>query len=391
MPKERIVIVDILRGFALLLIILIHFVEHFDFFKSPQVNFLFSKEFDQVVTETTFLLISGKAYSVFAILFGLSYFIQMDNKAQKGIDYSKQFLWRMTVLLLLGFLYSLIYRGDILHIYALLSIPIIFLYKVKTKYLWIIAGLLVIQIPMIYNFVQTVIDPNYIYINPIKAYWSEGEVAYSTGSFIEVIQYNIWKGRLSVWSWSYSTGRVLQLIALFIVGLILGRKRVFNNIDKNRKGLIVTLIVSIVIIITLIMINNEFKASELIKLQKRFINTFLTSIINLAATSGIISLISLFYLKAKELYIFKLLAAYGKLSLTNYIIMGLFGAIFFYDFGFGMYRYLGATWSILLGGLVFFIQAVFSKYWNEKYYFGPIEWFWRCCTNLNFSIKIKRI
>ena len=390
MPKERIVVVDILRGLALLLIILIHFVEHFDFFKLPQTNFLFSKEFDQVVRETTFSLISGKAYSIFAILFGLSFFIQMDNKAQKGIDYRLQFLWRMTVLLLLGFLYSLIYRGDILHIYALLSIPVIFLYKVRTKHLWIITGLLVIQIPMIYNFVQTVIDPNYEYINPIKAYWREGKVAYSTGSLIEVIQYNIWKGRMSVWSWSISNGRVLQLVALFIVGLILGRKRVFENIDKYRKGLTVTLTVSIVTIIVLTMINNEFKSIELIKLQKQLINTFLTSIINLAATSGIISLIILFYIKYKGLHIFKLLAAYGKMSLTNYIFMGLFGAVFFYNFGFGMYRYLGATWSILLGGLVFFIQAIISKYWNEKYYFGPIEWFWRCCTNLDFSIKMKR-
>jgi len=390
MIKERIIIVDVLRGFALLLIVLIHYVEHFDFFKSPQVNFIFSGAIDQEVMKLTFLLISGKAYSIFALLFGLSFFIQMDNKAQKGIDYRSRFLWRMIILLIIGFFHSLIYRGDILHIYALLSFPILLLYKVKTKYLWIITFLLIIQIPMIYNLIQTFVDPNYEYVSPFKDYFLEGNSVYVSGDFWEVMRYNFWKGRVSVWGWTFNSGRYIQIIALFILGLIIGRKRLFENIDTKFKSLVIVFIVSIVLILLLNNLNDNLKNSDLTELQKGFIDTMITSITNLSATSGVISLITILYIKLKKLYIFKLLSAYGKISLTNYVSQAIFGVILFYNFGFGLYKYLGSTWSVILGAIMFLIQALISKYWNERYRYGPLEWFWRCTTNLDFNLKIKR-
>ncbi|MFP4026070.1 MAG: DUF418 domain-containing protein [Thiohalospira sp.] len=390
MIKERIIIVDVLRGFALLMIVLIHYVEHFDFFKSPQVNFLFSSAVDKEVMRYSYILISGKAYSIFALLFGLSFFIQMDNKAQKGIDYRWRFLWRMIVLLIIGFFHSLIYRGDILHIYALLSFPIILLFKVKTKYLWIIAFLLIIQIPMIYNLIQTFTDSNYEYTIPLKGYFGEGNSVYATGDFWEVVRYNFWKGRITVWAWTFNNGRYLQLIALFVVGLIIGRERVFENIDSKFKWFLIVLLISVALVVLLIKLNSSFKTSDLTELQKGFLNTIITSIINLSATTGVISLVTLLYIRLKNLYIFKLFSAYGKMSLTNYVLQAIFGVILFYDFGFGLYKFLGSTWSIILGLMIFLIQALISKYWNGKYRYGPLEWFWRCSTNLDFSIKIKR-
>ena len=390
MKKERIIVVDVLRGFALLFIVLIHYVEHFDFFSPPHVHFLFSKSLDREVMNATFLLISGKAYSIFALLFGLSFFIQMNNKEQRGIDYRWRFLWRMTVLLLIGFLHSLIYRGDILHIYALLSLPVVFLYKVRTKYLWIIAGLMVIQLPTLYNLFQAFTTPGYEYVQPLEGYFREGNVVYSTGDFWEVVKYNLWKGRITVWAWTVNNGRYLQLIALFIVGLILGRKRIFENIENRVKGLVITLLASIILILVLTVINNDFKASDLTNTQKELFDTLLTSIINLAATSGVVALITLVYVGFKNLYIFRMFSAYGKMSLTNYISQAVFGVILFYGFGFGMYRYLGSTWSIIIGATVFIVQLIISTRWSRTHYYGPLEWFWRCSTNFDFGIKMKR-
>ena len=388
--KERIIIVDVLRGFALFMIVIIHFVEHFDFMRRPEVNFLFSHELDTKVKDIVFMLVSGKAYSVFAVLFGLSFFIQMDNKAQKGIDYRARFLWRMTVLFLIGIVHSFFYRGDILHMYALLSLPLILLYKVNTKVLWVTIVLLALQIPMIFSLIQAFTEPGYKYISPIKAYWKEGGIAYSTGTFCEVIQYNFWKGRMSVWAWSYNNGRLYQLVALFLVGFILGHKGVFENLEKHKKNLVITLLVSAVCIAVLSYILKEFKEAELLRIQKRFILQIVKSYISLAATAGIIALVSLLYLTAKKLYIFKLFSAYGKMSLTNYVTQGVFGALFFYHFGLGMYRYIGFTWSVILGTIFFFTQAVICEKWQQYFYYGPLEWFWRCCTNLSFNVKMRR-
>lgn len=390
MKKDRIIILDVLRGFALLMIVLIHYVEHFDFFKPPEINFLFSSKFDKEIMKTTLMLISGKAYSIFALLFGLSFFIQMDNKEKRGTDYRWGFLWRMTILFVIGILHSLIYRGDMLHIYALLSLTIIPLYKVNTRYLWVIVILLIMQLPIVYRLVQSTIDSSYHFINPFKSYWTEGEIAYSSGGLIDVVKYNLWKGRSSVYAWSYGNGRFFQLIALFIIGLILGRKKVFQNIGLYKKHLFTILIVSVAVIILLSKVSAEIKSADLLKDQKELLTNLLKSFIDFTTTSALISLLVLFHLKAKGFYAFKLFAAYGKMSLSNYIFQAILGVVLFYEFGFSLYKYLGSTWSIILGCVIFIVQALFSKRWNEKFYYGPIEWFWRCTTNLDFSIRLKK-
>lgn len=390
MAKNRIIIVDALRGFALLLIVLIHYVEHFDFFKNPEVNFLFTEAYDAQVMEFTFLLISGKAYSIFALLFGLSFFIQMDNQAKKGIDYRGRFAWRMTILLIIGFVHSLIYRGDILHIYALLSLPLILLYHLNSRYLWIITSLLVLQVPLLYHLMQNFQNPDYTYVLPFKEYFREGNEIYGAGSFWEVVQYNFWKGRSSVYWWTINNGRYLQLIALFIIGLILGRQRVFENIQEHKKGLLQILISSVMAMLVFSYINIRLQNADFNDFQQHSIQTLFSSLINLAITSGVITLFTLAYIHFRRIFLFKLFAAYGKMSLSNYISQAILGVIFFYGFGLQMYRYLGSTWSLILGGIVFFLQAFLSIYWNKKYYYGPLEWFWRCCTNLDFSIRMKR-
>jgi len=390
MKKERIVIVDALRGIALLLIVLIHYVEHCELFKLPEVNFLFSNAFDVKVMEMIFLLISGKAYSIFALLFGLSFYIQMHNKEADGINYSAKFFWRMIILLAIGFIHSLFYRGDILHIYALLAIPIIPLYKAKTKYLWLIVILLLIQIPFIYYLTQTFINPDYEYVRPLRGYFAIGNDIYATGTLADVISYNFWKGRITAWAWTFNNGRYLQLIALFIIGIILGRKQIFGQADKYKKGFRITFLLSLAAFVVLSLINKGFLNSGFTELQKQFIDTLITSFINLAITSAIVCLTVLIYLRYKQTFIFTLFSAYGKMSLSNYVAQALFGVVFFYGFGLAMYRYLGSAWSLLLGVIVFFTQAYISIYWHKNYYYGPLEWLWRCLTNLNFGIKFKR-
>jgi len=90
-PNTRIDVADALRSIAVIGLILYHSVEHFDV-----LNFNVSHgfSFDANLFEVLRTVLSGKMYSIFALLFGLSFFIQRDNKAQKGQDFSLRFLWR---------------------------------------------------------------------------------------------------------------------------------------------------------------------------------------------------------------------------------------------------------------------------------------------------------
>lgn len=386
----RILIVDALRGIALFLIILIHFVEHFDFISFPESNFLFSADTDMAVMIAVFVLISGKAYSVFALLFGFSFFVQMNNKEIDGIDFRPRFLWRLTVLLVLGFIHSLYYRGDILHIYALLGMVLVLLYRVDTRVLYGLSVLLALQIPMICSLVRSFVDPGYVYVQSFgMGFYEEGNRVYAAGSFFDVAAYNLWKGRALVWAWTFYNGRYLQLIALFVLGFILGRKRVFEELSRYRKPLIKILVTGFILVILLYSLNAVIASGDFTDSQKALVDSLLNSYANLAFTSVIVSLVILAYLRFRDNSFFRLFAIYGRMSLSNYLAMAIIGVLLFYGYGFGLYRYMGSTWSLISGVIVFFILAGFSKYWLARFYYGPFEWLWRALTFFNFRLRFR--
>lgn len=390
-PTNRIVFVDALRGFALLGIVLIHFVEHFDFFYPPEVNFFFSEKTDQFVMDAILFLVSGKAYSIFAITFGFSFFIQLNRKEQQGIDFRGLFVWRLTILLMMGLIHSLIYRGDILHIYAILGMPLIFLYKVNTKALMAIAVLLLIEIPIIYHLAMSFLDPAYTFTPDWGGNWfAEAEAIYANGSFREVVEVNWWKSRYLVYAWTYYTGRSVQLVALFIIGLIIGKKRYFENIQQYKPQIVKALVISTLSIIILHICLKYVLGSAFTDLQKGLLETLIKTFSNLGYTTVIVSIFILAYLAAKNRKVFNSIAVYGKMSLSNYVFQAVFGVIFFFGFGLGMWRYMGPTWSLIFGICFFLVQLSMSKYWIKHFYYGPLEWLWRALTYMNFNLKMKR-
>ena len=93
LPNTRIDVADALRGIAVAGIILYHSVEHFNIF--TQESILHALPSDQTVADVLAWLLSGKMYGIFAMLFGLSFFIMNDNQQQKGKNFSGRFAWRM--------------------------------------------------------------------------------------------------------------------------------------------------------------------------------------------------------------------------------------------------------------------------------------------------------
>ena len=103
--------------------------------------------FDSAVQWLSQNVIMGKFINIFAFLFGLSFFIQMDRAAQKGIDFRKRFLWRMAILFVIGIVGNCFYTGDILSIYAVFGAIMVFLFRFKNKILMLIVALLLFGVP----------------------------------------------------------------------------------------------------------------------------------------------------------------------------------------------------------------------------------------------------
>lgn len=389
--NKRIEIVDALRGFALLGIVLIHSVEHFDFFYPPDVQWGFSAAADQFIMQAVLFLVSGKAYSIFALMFGFSFYIQMYRQKNKGVDFGARFIRRLLILMVIGFIHSLFYEGDILLIYAVLGLPLVLLDRLNNFQLSVIATLLFLQLPLLYHFVSSLLIDNYPYQESFgQSVWGESFEIFAKGSLSEVMSHNLWNTKMAVWGWSFYNGRFFQLTGLFIVGLLSGRKQIFENLEKNQAILKRVLFISIIALVALSIVQYYKDISGLNETGKYLFGKLLSSWSHLSATAMIVSGLSLTYIGFKGGFIFRSLAIYGRMSLSNYLIQSLFGVFFFYGWGLGMYRYLGSGWSLVYGMIFFILQVLYSHYWMRNYYYGPFEWLWRALTYFDFNLKLKR-
>jgi uncharacterized protein len=118
----RITVVDALRGFAIMSIMLLHNLEHFDFYFTPQGTPAWLRVLDGKIWDTLFFLFSGKSYAIFALLFGFTFYIMGNKQKSKGLDFQGRFVWRMAILLCFGIINSIFYEGDILAVYAVLGV-----------------------------------------------------------------------------------------------------------------------------------------------------------------------------------------------------------------------------------------------------------------------------
>src|SRR4051812_21627896 len=100
---RRLEVVDVLRGFALAGLFLVHMIESYELY--------WNKPDHGPIGDTVYLLFMGKSFSLLALCFGFSFYILMERAARRGVDFTARFAWRLAVLFAIGFLHALIYRG----------------------------------------------------------------------------------------------------------------------------------------------------------------------------------------------------------------------------------------------------------------------------------------
>ena len=382
-PKKRINSIDSLRGFALLGILLFHCLEHFDLAYTPILSSPFLQSVDNIVLVTITFLFAGKSYAIFSLLFGLSFFMQMDSQADKGVDFRLRFLWRLTILLFLGYLNGLIYMGEFFFVYAVVGILIIPLYKVSTKWLVVLLILLLIQIPDIINFVSLLSgnapnEPTSL-VKYMDELYAEAIDVFANGSFSDVLTFNAWKGLTAKMLWVLVYARYPQLLGLFIVGMLIGRLGIYKSEEKMVKYSSKVLpysIVGFVIFYSVVLLLPHFVNGFTLNVG----TTLFKAYANLNMMMMYICTLILLYYKTKTRKILDYIAPVGRMSVTNYMIQSFVGVILFYGFGANLAMQLSFLQCLLLGLVIYIIQVVYSNWWMQRYYYGPIEWLWRTVT-----------
>ncbi len=377
-------VVDALRGFAIVSIMLLHNIEHFDVYYQPQGLPTWLVTIDKTIWDSLFFLFGGKSYAIFALLFGLTFFIQTDNQERKGKDFRWRFTWRLVLLLGFGLLNSIFYQGDILTLYALVGFLLIPFAKMKNQWVLVFAiFLLLLPIEWVKLF-QGLKNPDVSLENPTSWTYFGKMSDYILGdSFWLTAKGNLTNGKLAVLHWSWENGRFFHILALFCLGLLAGRKNIFAWTGQSKKVWIWTLSISAGVFIPLFILKNKLAVlitSEAIKRPVKTIETAFTNI------SFMLVLVAGFVLLFHTKYgnkILKIFSPIGKMSLSNYLFQSIIGASIYYGFGLGLYKYTGATYSVIIGIVLAILLGVFCTLWAKKFKHGPLETIWHKLTWIN--------
>ncbi|MBR2116352.1 MAG: DUF418 domain-containing protein [Alistipes sp.] len=380
-PNTRIDVADILRGIAIGGIVLIHFIEQLNFYIFPEPSSELMAKVNGCVWDSTFFLLAGKMYAIFSMLFGLSLFIQHDNQAQLGVDFRPRFVWRMVLLMLFGLFDLLFYNGDILTLYAVCGVLVLPFVRASNRVLVGATILFALQPIEIAYIVMGLFDASTTSLDLGSSELFKAILpAQAEGSWLDVAQKGIEKGFLVNYTWAIEHGRATQTIFLFLLGIFIGRKRLFydegNNITIWKRILVVSLCAFAVLFPLYKIVPDMVDVASI----KQSLSVMLNMWKNLAMMFVYVSGVVLLYYRTSARNILIKIAPYGKMSLTNYLTQSIVGGFVFYNWGLGMYRYSGHASSLLLGVLCVALQYIFCRWWLSRHSHGPFEALWRKLT-----------
>ncbi|MBP6673304.1 MAG: DUF418 domain-containing protein, partial [Bacteroidetes bacterium] len=172
-------------------------------------------------------------------------------------------------------------------------------------------------------------------------------------------------------------GRFFQTVSLFMIGMVLGRKGSFIPSEQNSQFWKRMMILSAAMFIPLYLLKLNIQTLFPGEIGQR-LGMIVTSWSNIAFMVLIVSsFVTAYQWRAGWL---TFLAPLGRMSLTNYVMQSVIGSFIYYGYGLGMYRYTGATYSIIIGIVLCGLQILFCRWWIARYQQGPLERLWHKAT-----------
>ncbi|SOE22398.1 uncharacterized protein SAMN06298216_2837 [Spirosomataceae bacterium TFI 002] len=394
--SNRIVYLDILRGMAIFFIFIANCYPFSGWYYVPDEvkNTMSGAQLNTILKQLTVVLVDGKWYSVFSILFGIGFVIQYENTKAKNESFPIFFSKRMAGLLLFGLIHLFfLWLGDILTLYALLGFVLILFRNLSQKQLLIWACVLLLM-PIIHVLVIVSLEfyypellfdwyLSYLADNNIQDHLVDGEynlvadiTAWLDGtSWKQLFIYNLGlpSVRLMDLLWE---GRIIKVLACFLIGIWAGRKILHDELLQNK-----TLLKKIAIYGFLLGIPmNILLAYSKIQINEAW------AIINYTSYAFGVVPLACAYAASVALIVrsgktsLSLLAPVGQMAMSNYIFQTIISIGLYYGIGFGLALETTLWQVILLTVSIFILQIFFSTYWLRKFRFGPLEWLWRMMT-----------
>jgi uncharacterized protein len=381
---ERSEALDALRGFALLGIFISHIPDFsgYSFMTSAHAAALDRFGLDHAAATVQDFLIRGKFYSLFSLLFGIGFAVQLESAGRRGGDFSRHFTRRLSVLFVIGLVHASLWYGDILKDYALLGFLLIPLRGAKPAVIaW--AGGFVFALRLGWPSLIAWLAPMIWRASP--GHGADAGFTALTGAFngsdlTAAFAANFELVRIKALQMIYD-GRALSVLCMFLLGALAGKLGLHRNISAHRNLYARLFLICAPVgllgnawLTPLHAATPEFPPSSEWVIEYSLYAVAVPAMA-VAYASGFAWLWSSGWRAALAC-----LAPSGRMALTTYVIQTLIGITLFYGIGLGLHGQIGLVEGALLAIAIFAAQCVVASLWLRWFYFGPLEWVWRRFT-----------
>lgn len=390
--SERIDSVDVLRGFALLGILVVNigyfaFPVSEPFYLSPAAGAL-----DRAVHWWVTVLAQGKFYPLFSLLFGLGFAMQLRRLQERGKTAGLIYVRRLVVLLVIGLLHGVfIWAGDILVAYAVLGFALLAFAHASPRSLLLGAVIaLVLQAVMLIGLAAAL---DIILSNPadeslVELTASMDEAAalradawnvYAAGSFLEITRVRVREFSMVLESLAFFSP---QIFGMFLLGAWFGSRQVLSHPLRHRrllKTLLVTgLVAGLPLSIRYAQLNETIDYHALPS-STMSIAMLVNSVAGVLMALAYLAAITL-ATQTRATRMLRFMSPVGRMALSNYLLQSVICTLFFYSYGLGYFAQLGKVGSMIIVAVIFVLQLIASNWWLMRFRFGPAEWLWRSAT-----------
>ncbi|UDF16852.1 DUF418 domain-containing protein [Bacillus sp. FSL K6-4563] len=366
MKGSRVELIDSLRGFSLLGILIVNmlnFQYDYDFEKMFDSSF-WGQEFGVYVTE---ILFQGSFYPIFSFLFGYSFIKLIESTKAKGLNTNAIVVRRGFGLIVLGMLhYIFIWNGDILLYYGacMLFLMMFMSSRIKTMLIW--SGVLGALSLVVSPYMMKLVHGTDELLTDVYAKGDYADILLSRITveddmmIVTIILAIVSITLMPILGFLFGT---MTVGPFALLGMVIGKRGHLTEEDRGmayRKGWVWVIVVGLALKCATFI---DAPWSEFVMVLGGYV----------LAIGYIQAFIVFYYSKAAE-GLKRLLAGLGRLSLSNYLAQSIICTTIFYSYGLGLFGQMGSMFGLLLAVGLYIAQLFISYLYLKKWRRGPVEW-----------------
>jgi uncharacterized protein len=399
--SERVVLLDVLRGFALCGVFVSNSFTWFsgrNLLPREQAQALAAPALEAIVSSLYHFFVNQKFVTLFSFLFGLGFSIQLVRAEARGSPIVPLYSRRLLVLLGIGVAHLFgVWLGDVLSTYALVGFVLLLFRQRSDRTVLAWALVLLVAVPLVVPVLQR-FGP--ILLHGAQAAAEEAKASeehaaqmrarflagLSSGSFWTTQKEN---ARYFLLASLPQISRLLWMIGIlgrFLLGLLAGRHLLMQEVERNlpwhRRLLVWGLVLGVLGNGTWVVVQ-RLRIAGLVDPAKDAWMVIMPAIqelgyLGLAAVY--VAAFALLFQRERWRRVMQVLAPVGRMALTNYLLESVVSIGLYNGWGLGLVGRLPPSRCVALTLAVFALQVPFSHAWLSRFRFGPAEWLWRSLT-----------